>query len=48
MNTFPASGGSGTAGVVLKGDMWVISVAGTLGGNAVQVGDSIIANIDTP
>jgi hypothetical protein len=25
-----------------------ISVAGTLGGEAVQVGDSIIANVDTP
>lgn len=47
-NVFPSTGGSGTAGAVLKGDMWVISVAGTLGGNAVQIGDSIIANIDTP
>jgi len=28
--------------------MWVISVAGTLGGSAVQIGDSLIANIDTP
>lgn len=28
--------------------MWVISVAGTLGGSSVHVGDSIIANIDTP
>ncbi len=48
VNTFPASGGSGTAGAVLKGDMWIISVAGTLGGTAVQIGDSIIANVDTP
>lgn len=48
VNTFPASGGSGTAGAVLKGDMWIISVAGTLGGTAVQVGDSVIANVDTP
>ena len=47
-NTYPVAGGSGTAGAVLKGDMWIISVAGTLGGEAVQVGDSIIANIDTP
>ena len=31
-NVFPSSGGSGTAGAVMKGDMWVISVAGTLGG----------------
>ena len=48
VNTFPASGGSGTAGAVLKGDMWVISVVGTLGGTAVQIGDSLIANTDTP
>src|ERR1035437_7948374 len=48
VNTYPAAGGSGTAGAVMKGDMWVISVAGTLGGVAIQVGDSIIANVDTP
>jgi len=47
-NTYPTTGGSGTAGAVLKGDMWIISVAGTLGGEAVQIGDSIIANTDTP
>lgn len=28
--------------------MWVLSVAGTLGGTAVQIGDSLIANVDTP
>lgn len=48
VNTYPATGGSGTAGAVLKGDMWILSVAGTLGGVAVQIGDSIIANADTP
>jgi len=48
VNTYPAAGGSGTAGAVMKGDMWIISVAGTLGGAAIQVGDSIIANTDTP
>ncbi len=48
VNTFPASGGSGTAGAIMKGDMWVVSNAGTLGGTAVQVGDSLIANVDTP
>lgn len=48
VNTFPASGGSGTAGAVLKGDLWIISVAGTLGGTPVQIGDSVVANIDTP
>jgi len=48
VNTFPAAGGSGTAGAILKGDMWIISVAGTLGGTAVQIGDSVIASVDTP
>jgi hypothetical protein len=47
-NTYPSSGGSGTAGVILKGDFWYISVAGTLGGVAVNVGDSIYALVDSP
>lgn len=47
-NTYPATGGSGTAGAVLKGDLWTISVAGTLGGTAVTVGDVVRALIDTP
>lgn len=47
-NVYPSTGGSGTAGAILKGDMYIISVAGTLGGDAIQVGDAIIANVDTP
>jgi hypothetical protein len=47
-NVFPSSGGSGTAGAILKGDLWTISVAGTLGGTAVTAGDSIRALVDTP
>lgn len=47
-NLFPSTGGSGTAGAIAKGDMFIISVAGTLGGTAVQIGDSLIASIDTP
>lgn len=47
-NTWPSSGGSGTAGAILKGDVWRISVAGTLGGEAVAVGDTIRALVDTP
>lgn len=47
-NVFPSSGGSGTAGAILKGDLWTISVAGTLGGVAVGVGDVIRAIVDTP
>lgn len=48
VNTYPSSGGSGTAGAILKGDIWTISVAGTIGGKAVVAGDSIRALIDTP
>ena len=47
-NVFPSTGGSGTAGAVLKGDLWLISVAGTLGGVAVGAGDQVRALVDTP
>ncbi len=47
-NVFPATGGSGPAGAVKKGDVWLISVAGTLGGTAVVAGDQILARVDTP
>lgn len=47
-NAFPSSGGSGTAGAILKGDLWLISVAGTLGGVAVAIGDQVRALVDTP
>ena len=47
-NVFPSSGGSGTAGAILKGDLWTISVAGTLGGVAVTTGDVLRALADTP
>jgi hypothetical protein len=47
-NVFPSTGGSGTAGAVLKGDIWYISVAGTLGGSAVNIGDSVRALVNTP
>ena len=47
-NVFPSSGGSGTAGAILKGDLWTISVAGTLGGVAVTAGDVLRSKADTP
>jgi hypothetical protein len=47
-NAFPSTGGSGIAGVLLKGDFWFATVAGTLDGIAVKVGDMIIANADAP
>jgi hypothetical protein len=48
VNTFPASGGSGTAGAILKWDSWFINVAGTLGGAPVVSGDNLRALVDTP
>lgn len=47
-NTFPTSGGTGTAGAIKKGNEFDISVAGTLGGEAVPIGATIRAKIDTP
>lgn len=47
-NTYPASGGSGSAGAVKKGDIWRVSVAGTLNSKTVAVGDTLRALIDTP
>jgi hypothetical protein len=47
-NVWPSTGGSGTAGAILKGDLWTVSVAGTLGGNAVGVGDWFRALVDSP
>lgn len=49
VNAYPSSGGSGTAGAILKGDIWTISVAGTLPtGQVVEIGDTVRALIDTP
>jgi hypothetical protein len=47
-NLFPSSGGSGTAGAILKGDIWFISTGGTLGGTTVVVGSSVRALVDSP
>ena len=47
-NVFPSTGGSGTSGAIMKGDLWYISVAGTLGGASVPVGASIRALVDSP
>ena len=47
-NVFPSTGGSGDAGAIRKGDLWYVSVAGTLGGTSVNVGDSFRALTDAP
>ncbi len=49
VNAYPSSGGSGTAGAIKKGDVWTISVAGTLPtSQVVEVGDVVRALVDTP
>lgn len=49
VNAYPSSGGSGAAGAILKGDIWIVSVGGTLPtAQAVGVGDTVRALIDTP
>jgi len=49
VNAYPSSGGSGTSGAILKGDIWTISVPGTLPtGLIVKVGDTVRALVNTP
>lgn len=47
-NLFPAIGGSGTAGAINKADVFIITVAGTLGTTAVLPGDEITSLVDSP
>jgi len=47
-NLYPSTGGSGAGGAIMKGNLWSISVAGTLGGVAVGIGDWIRALTDSP
>lgn len=48
-NAYPAAGGSGTAGAVMKADLWVVTVGGTpSAGVTLAVGDWLIAVVDTP
>ncbi|BCJ90048.1 hypothetical protein IZ6_07830 [Terrihabitans soli] len=46
--TFPNSGGGGTAGAVIAGDSFIVSVSGTVGGVAFTNGDRLIAITDAP
>ena len=48
-NTYPTTGGSGTAGAVKKGDTWLVTVAGVLPtSQIVELGDTLRALSDTP
>jgi len=45
---YPSTGGSGTAGAVLKGDLWFIDAAGYLDTIPVVPGQSVRALVNTP
>lgn len=47
-NVFPTTGGRGPGGVPAKGDLWEISVGGTLGGTVVSPLQTIRALVATP
>lgn len=48
VGTFPTTGGSGANGLPKVGDIWTVTVAGTLGGKQVSSGDTLRALVDTP
>jgi hypothetical protein len=45
---WPTTGGSGTAGAIMKGDIWFCDASGFMGTTAVVAGASFRAIIDTP
>ena len=45
---YPTTGGSGSGGAILKGDLWTISADGSVNGIAVTVGDTIRALVNAP
>lgn len=47
-NLFPSTGGSGTSGAILKGDIWTVSAPGTLGSEVVEIGDTVRALVNAP
>lgn len=48
VNLAPSTNGSGTGGEILGGDYWIISVAGTVFGIFVNIGNQIISKINSP
>jgi hypothetical protein len=45
---YPSTGGSGTAGAIMKGDLWFMSASGYLGTTAVAAGATVRALVNTP
>ena len=48
VNLYPSTGGSGTAGAILKGDIWTISVEGVIDGYSIKTRQTVRALIDAP
>ena len=46
--SYPSTGGSGTAGAIMKGDLWFMSASGYLGTTAVAAGATVRALVNTP
>jgi hypothetical protein len=45
---YPSTGGSGTAGAIMKGDLWFVSASGFLGTTAVAAGATVRALVNAP
>jgi hypothetical protein len=45
---YPSTGGSGTGGAIMKGDIWFIDANGYLGTTAVNIGASVRALVNSP
>lgn len=48
VNTWPASGGSGSGGAIQAGNIFPLSVGGTLGGEFYPAGMWAVATVDEP
>ncbi len=48
VNLYPSSGGGGGGGLILKSNIWIIAIGGTIDGNAVIQGQMLMAKIDNP
>jgi HPt (histidine-containing phosphotransfer) domain-containing protein len=48
VNAFPSTGGSGSGGAILKGNVWTISQPGIMGGQTVVPNQTVRALIDAP
>lgn len=48
VDAYPTTGGSGTSGAILKGDIWTVTAEGILGSTIVDIRQTIRALVDNP